>query len=577
MGQEQALLEELNKIIENEDIRTLFQPIISLRDGEILGYEALSRGPKDSPLESAPSLFTTAIKADRMEELERICRDKSIDRFKLFDLNCKLFINVDPTMIYDFYNGNVKDIEISQGNIVIELTEKTHIRDFNKFGEALQRCKAKGYKVAIDDAGAGYSGLQSIVSISYNYIKLDLSLVRNVHEDMVKYSLLESMINFARKIGAKVIAEGIECKQELKTLIELGVDYGQGYLIARPNQEIVDRLEIVDYILEKKREFYRSRDYSQIGHLINEGVTVQINDKVSSVFDIFEEKRYLQSIVILSKKKPVALLTRNKFYSKMDTKYAYSTYVDKEVSSIIEDNALIVNEDETIEQVAQLAMRRNIEDIYDEVIVMRDNQYLGTASIRRLLDRLAQLQVEQARGVDSLTGLPGNLSIEKEVSIRLAKQELFSVLYIDLDHFKPYNNKYGYKKGDEVLAFTADLLKNTLVKLGNHDDFIGHIGGDDFIIITTPDKDELISKDIIRVFDKKIPKYFREEDITKGYLRVEDRDGNMQRYPLTSISISIINNHNNDIINYRQISDIALELKESAQKQEGSAFIKLNK
>jgi len=577
MGRDQALLEELNKIIENQDIRTLFQPIISLSDGEVLGYEALSRGPHGSQLESAPSLFTTAIKFNKIEELERICRDKSIDRFKLFDLNCKLFINVDPTMIYDFYNGTIKDIEISQGNIVIELTEKTHIRDFNKFGEALQRCKAKGYKVAIDDAGAGYSGLQSIVSISYNYIKLDLSLVRNVHEDMVKYSLLESMINFARKIGAKVIAEGIECKQELKTLIELGVDYGQGYLIARPNQKIVDRLEIVDYILEKKREFYRNRNYSQIGHLINEGVTVQINDKVSSIFDIFEKKRYLQNIVILSGSNPIGLLTRNKFYSKMDTQYAYSTYLDKEVSTIIEGKPLIVNEDESIEQVAQLAMRRNVEDIYDEVIVIKDKQYLGIASIRRLLDRLAQLQMEQARGVDSLTGLPGNLSIEKEVSTRLEKQELFSVLYIDLDYFKPYNSKYGYKKGDEVLALTADLLKRILAKLGNNDDFIGHIGGDDFIIITTPDKDELISKDIIKNFDKEIIKYFDKKDISRGYLITEDSNSDSQEYPLTSISIAIIDNHNNDIINYRQISDIALELKDSAQEKEGSVFIKLRK
>ncbi|OCL28155.1 hypothetical protein U472_02490 [Orenia metallireducens] len=575
MGQKRKLLEELNKIIEGKDIQTLFQPIISLRDGEVLGYEALSRGPEGSPLESAPSLFTTALEYGRIEDLERICRDKSLDNFKNFDLNCKLFINVDPTMIYDFYNGNIKDIDVVQGNIVIELTEKTHIRDFNKFGEALQRCKAKGYKVAIDDAGAGYSGLQSIVSISYNYIKLDLSLVRNVHEDMVKYSLLESMINFARKIGAKVIAEGIECKEELKTLIELGVDYGQGYLIARPNEDIADRLEIVDYILEKKREFYRERNYSQIRHLVSKGVTVQIDDKVSDLFDIFEKKRYLQNIVILSKRKPVGLLTRNKFYSKMDTKYAYSTYIDEKVSAILEGSPLIVNENESIEQVAQLAMGRNIEDIYDEVIVIRENQYLGIASIRRLLDRLAQLQMEQARGIDSLTGLPGNLSIEKEVSSRLANGELFSVLYIDLDNFKPYNNKYGYKKGDEVLAFTADLLKNTLVKLGNNDDFIGHIGGDDFIIISTPDRDEAISKDIIKTFDKEILKYFSKEDIIKKSLVTEDRNGDICNYPLTSISISIINNHNNDIINYRQISDIALELKDSAQEEEGSGFIKL--
>jgi diguanylate cyclase (GGDEF)-like protein len=191
------------------------------------------------------------------------------------------------------------------------------------------------------------------------------------------------------------------------------------------------------------------------------------------------------------------------------------------------------------------------------------------ARIRMILRRTAHdLQA------NPLTRLPGNIAILNELSKRLEDKSIFSVCYIDLDKFKAFNDKYGFEHGDEVIRETARILIRSTQELGNSDDFIGHIGGDDFVVITTPDKSDSLCQKIIDDFDKTMPNFYNEDDRKKGYIVAKDRKGKKQKIKLLSVSIGVVTNELRAITHVAQVGEIGAELKTLAKAEERSNFVK---
>ncbi len=195
---------------------------------------------------------------------------------------------------------------------------------------------------------------------------------------------------------------------------------------------------------------------------------------------------------------------------------------------------------------------------------------------RELLSRVNNTlkRIERNRRANPLTGLPGNLEIQAEINRKIARKELFSVIYADLDDFKAYNDVYGFIMGDRVIKLTADILVNTVNELGTRNDFVGHIGGDDFIIITVPEKDEEICKAIIEDFDRKIVQLYSKEDRERGYVTTVNRQGFTIKYPIMGISLAVVSNKIVDLENHLQVAEIAAELKKKAKMQTGSVYVK---
>lgn len=177
------------------------------------------------------------------------------------------------------------------------------------------------------------------------------------------------------------------------------------------------------------------------------------------------------------------------------------------------------------------------------------------------------------RKVSPLTGLPGNLQIQLELKKKLLKKEDFAILYFDLDHFKEYNDTYGFLKGDEVIKFTAKTILKVMHHYKLEDSFVGHIGGDDFVgIISDVDYDKLC-QDIILRFDTNIKEYFNEEDIERGYLEVANRKGIIEQFPLTSISIGVVKVAPGEYSNHLEIGEVGAQVKHLAKTQTGSAYV----
>ena len=195
---------------------------------------------------------------------------------------------------------------------------------------------------------------------------------------------------------------------------------------------------------------------------------------------------------------------------------------------------------------------------------------------KELLARIRMILRRTQRDLEAnpLTRLPGNVSILNELSRRLENNALFAVCYIDLDKFKSYNDKYGFEHGDKVIRETARILIRVTQSVGNRDDFIGHIGGDDYVVITTPDIADRICKEIIENFDKTSPSFYNETDRKNGYIIAKDRQGVERKIPLLSISIGVVTNEFRKIEHVAQIGEIGAELKCLAKSMEKSVYIK---
>jgi EAL domain-containing protein (putative c-di-GMP-specific phosphodiesterase class I) len=240
-AEEMENLQKLKEVILNEEIITLYQPIVDLQEEKPIGYEALSRGNAGTIFQSADELFNTAIRHHLLVELDRICRKRALLLSNRLSAKAKVFINTLPATIRDpEFQGKhlIESLEracITPNRIVIEITEKLVIDNLSLFQDAMTYFTDLGMSLAVDDVGSGYSGLETIGKLKPSYLKVDMSLIRGVHNSVINREMLKAINSLGRGIGAKVIAEGIELPEELKSIRDIGIGYGQGYLLGRPD------------------------------------------------------------------------------------------------------------------------------------------------------------------------------------------------------------------------------------------------------------------------------------------------------------------------------------------------------
>jgi len=233
---------ELDRLLSESAIKSVYQPIVKLRDGGVFGYEALTRCPEGSLFEGPLALFKFAEKSNMALALDRLARETAIRHSPSLGSVQKIFINVTMSIVHDphFVSGQtvrwLHDKGLYPGQVVFELTERSSIDDFEAAKKILAHYRTQGYEIAIDDAGAGYSSLQSIVELNPDYIKVDRSLVSLADKDEMKKHMLRTFVRFAKKMNIRTVAEGIERPEELRLIRSMGFDYAQGYLIGRPSE-----------------------------------------------------------------------------------------------------------------------------------------------------------------------------------------------------------------------------------------------------------------------------------------------------------------------------------------------------
>lgn len=234
---------QLQKIIIEKRIYTVYQPIIDLATLEVMGYEALSRGPQGTEFSQPLLLFALAADLGLSFELDTLCRHTAFRSAGEFAADKKIFVNTLTMTIHDpefrgkYLEELMTDLKIKPGNVIFEINEKLAIDNYDAFRNALRDYSDIGIVHASDDIGNGYADLERIMELNPGYMKIDIGLVRDIHKSYIKQQIIKAMVDLARSLGAKVIAEGIETMEELAVLTKAGVHYGQGYLFGKPSEQ----------------------------------------------------------------------------------------------------------------------------------------------------------------------------------------------------------------------------------------------------------------------------------------------------------------------------------------------------
>jgi EAL domain-containing protein (putative c-di-GMP-specific phosphodiesterase class I) len=240
-AEELGVLERLQDILLRERVRTDYQAIFRMQEGTIMGFEALSRGPRGSGLEQPDDLFEAATAHNLKVELDRLCRKRALLNSARIPSNAKIFVNTLPATLRDPQFRDKALIEfldkaqVKPERMVIEITEHLIIENRDIFLDTMGYFTSLGMSFAVDDVGAGHSGLGTIAKLKPSYLKIDMQLVRDVHASEFNRRMVKDLIALGHGIGAEVLAEGIEREEEAQVLRGIGVDYGQGYHLARPD------------------------------------------------------------------------------------------------------------------------------------------------------------------------------------------------------------------------------------------------------------------------------------------------------------------------------------------------------
>ena len=576
-------IEDLKHIIDQQQLTTVFQPIIATGSGEIFGYEALSRGPANSSLHLPGILFPLAEKAGLLYQLEQTTRLLAIQRFAAHKVPGKLFLNLSSKVIEapEFSGGQTRAILDNLGlhphSVVWEITERNAISDFDNFRKALEHYRKQGYLIAIDDAGAGYSSLQTIAELHPDFIKMDMSLISGVTHSPVKRALLETFVTFAAKINATLIAEGIETEEDLVTLIDIGFPLAQGYFIARPGSPPPQpSLQLRDALRNYNRYDHEAEVVvTTAGSLMQKTASFPVQTKAREVFAFFNADLEATAAVILQGAQPVGLIMRDRLYRHVAaTQYGFSLYADKPIDSLMDACPLTVDVETRLSNLAEFCRNRAGSRIYDDVIVTENGLYIGTIPVRQIFDALTSLQIEVARVTNPMTNLPGGPIIQEKMRQAIETNQPFAAVYVDLDNFKPLNDHYGFERGDKVIQMTARIICQAVNGKESRGDFIGHIGGDDFVFITRPETVEDICQKIITAFDQEVSQHYSEEDLAAGGIWANNREGERQFFPFCGISLAIVDNLSLRFTNYLQVSELLAELKHYAKTIPGSTFVR---
>lgn len=572
---------QFHEILREEKIYPVYQPIVSLRDGEILGYEALSRIQMQGALLNQEEMFRIAEEEGCLWLLEELCRRKSLQNAVNKKNGVKLFLNVDPNVIKDplFREGMthqyLKQYGFLSEDIVFEITERNSIEDMEGFSGVIEHYRSQVFQIAIDDFGDGYAGMNRICVLMPEYIKIDMKIIRDIDKDNLKKSLVESMIHFCEKENISLIAEGIETKEELQTLIKLGVHYGQGYYLLRPQPELQQiPLEVLAFIKNTYDGAYtynaKGNALDRVGDICKCCETTEPERMAKEIFCFLQEKALTTELAVLNEEKKVmGVLTRAAVNATFGGMYGYDLYAKRSVAEIMDKNPLVVDCDDSVEAVSRMALARPQRTLYDAVIVTKEERYLGVVTVKDLLEAAIMIQVHRAVEINPLTGLPGNTAIEENIKRTIKEKEEYAIAYIDLDNFKAYNDAYGFNNGDLMIKALAESMKEYCV----NNEFMGHVGGDDFVLIAYYSDVMPLLQQITECFSRKIVPLYSREDYQRGVIVSHNRRGGIEEFPIVTLSVAVITNGRRRFANMEDFSEHLVKTKKKSKAIVGNSFV----
>ena len=569
-------------ILAHGRLMTLLQPVLDLQTGEMTGYEALTRGPSNSPLHAPMALFRAAECADLTAELDQACMHSALAMFARLRLPGRLFLNLTPaSLLHPAFAPepmqqafSAHGLTVSQ--VTIEITENAAMIDYAAMSEAVGALRAAGIEAAMDDFGQGFSSLRMWSELKPALVKIDKHFVSGIHQDPHKLEFVRSIRQLAENAHACVIAEGVETVSELAVLKDLGIRYAQGYLIGRPSPTPV-RLppdEVVRCLASSVVSVFplsagRDAIRATAGRLALPAPHVRPDTPSQTVLDLLIAQPELHAVAVVQDGVPVGLIHRPALLDRFIGLYGRELYGRKPCAHFMDGSPLVVDKSTRMAELSELVVNKGKSAFTQGFVVTSEGRYLGLGSGFDLMREVTDMQIVAARYANPLTGLPGNVPIQEHMERLLTGGQVFMAAYFDLDQFKPYNDVYGFRRGDDMILLTARLLRACCdAEL----DFIGHIGGDDFVVLfQSPDWETRCHTLLSRFDDERLP-LFERRHVAEGGYRSEDRRGRMEFHALVSLSIGAARIDPAHFQHYQEVARAAADAKRMAKRIEGSAL-----
>lgn len=542
--------DELRRLTRERRLRPVFQPVISLVDGSVFAYEGLIRGPGESPLHRPEAMFAVARQVGVAADLEIACATAQVAEFARQNLPGKLLVNLSSENLLRTRERirramrYVMDHGVSPTQLIVELSEHERVTDPAAFSAAVNELRDLGLTLALDDYGEGRSSLRLWVEVQPEIVKIDRFFARGIDGDAKKFQAVTGLVRLAQAFGTQLIAEGIETEAELAVLRDLGVPFAQGFLFGTPTAQPTNRIpaglltaitsrQIAVYP-ETVRQPTRHRTAGQTVILAPAVAPSTPNNELAALFNAHPE---LHALPVVDSGTPVGLINRRAFMDRYAQPFQRELYGRKRCTAFMNPRPLIVDKATPLESLTQVLTGADQRYLADGFIVTDGGRYLGIGTGEALVRAVTEIRIEAARYANPLTFLPGNVPISEHISRLLANQVPFVACYSDLNQFKPYNDQYGYWRGDKMIKLAAQTLSAHCNPVR---DFLGHVGGDDFVLLFQSEDWATRCEKAIAQFNRDARSLFNAQDIAAGGIRGEDRQGRPAFFPVTTMSIGAV-------------------------------------
>lgn len=575
------LAQMLDDLLREQNFDIHFQPIVDIDRATLLGFEALTRGPANSSLHSPLVLFDVAARFGRLLELERMVVRRALKRFKELKLPGQIFLNLTVDSLLaaetriDQISSDLTALDMPPSRMVIELTETRASADPERLRSSADALRGLGFVIALDDLGEGFASLKRWLDLKPEFVKIDRYFIDGIAQDPLKQHFVRAIIDLASSAGCTVIAEGLEQAGDLAVLQRLGVKYCQGYLFARPSATPRSSLRAELRALlhwdgaQRPTVPLPPGAITTAAQLARRGHTASAKISCLGAVDMFKFDEQLYAIPVLDEAlRPIGLLRSMHVLKRSSERFFMDIHAHHSCLKLMDSKPLVFDVSASLRTMSEAIANLDDSLMVDGFVVTQDGAYFGSGRTSDLLKAVSDLQVNSARYANPLTLLPGNVPIDSHIDGLIKDGQSFVVAVWDIDNFKPFNDVYGYRCGDDIIKFTAQTL---LQAIEPAIDFIGHIGGDDFLMVLCSTDWQARLQRVCTDFDAGVCGFFSVEHLQSGGYTTANRQNQPTFHPLPTISAGVICVECCSFENSRAIATALIEPKKVVKGRVGGS------
>jgi EAL domain-containing protein (putative c-di-GMP-specific phosphodiesterase class I)/GGDEF domain-containing protein len=567
----------LARVLRKRAIYPVFQPIAKLSDGTVYAHEALIRGPKGTAMQSADALLRAAFDEDLIVEFEYACIVATLNAWQQMQCKGRLFVNVSANALVhictQYGQGHLHalicEAHIPPRMLVIEITEHERVSNMDALTGIVSELRTSGMTLALDDFGDGHSSLRLWAQLKPEVVKIDKYFTSNLSQQGDKFKTIQALQHIASLFGSELVAEGIETPQDMRILRDMGITYGQGYLLGLPDPLPAHELLQTAQEVVEERQVAVFPDHGPApvaGQLRNLSVirapTVDSHTSNDEVARLFIGNGDLHALAVLEGGRSVGIINRVKFMNEYSKLYYREVWGRKPCTAHINRSPRIIEREHNVEDLIGILTSQDQRYLSDGFIVCENGRYLGLGTGDHLVRSVTETRIEAARHANPLTFLPGNIPISQHMERLLSRCSTFVACYADLNNFKPFNDYYGYWRGDEMIRLVARIAKE---QCDAQCDFLGHVGGDDFILLFQSQDWQERCECLVEEFNQRAFDLFDEQARAAGGIHAEDRHGVSRFFPCTTLTIGAVRIDSQVCKSAQDVANLAAQAKHAAK------------